>query len=141
MLSRCGQSGPIVAGIIEIGAADDDHVAKSGANRVNLRIEFVLAVVASATVVLEIIRVRKLVGTDDAMRDADLLGDASGVFEFTACHARAVGGDGYRRVAEREIRGLCHDSAVHAAGERDHDSTHLAQCAQQAIVLGQKVRR
>ena len=95
------QARPIVALVVEVGAAANHVHAQTRQQRLDATIQLALAVIAAGTVVADVIRVGELGGGDDEMTDADLLCQPPGVLDFGARHAGAVGGDGDGVVAER----------------------------------------
>src|SRR5262249_49421242 len=117
MFGRRGEPWPVVTSVVKIRAADDGHVTEFPANGIDLRIEFALAVVTTGAIVAEIIPIRKFLGLDNAVRNADLLRDANGVIEIAAGDARAVRGHGQGFVAEHQISRLGNHCTINAAGE------------------------
>ena len=139
MLGRRRQSGPIVAEIVDVGAAADDTGIEPGRQFVDARVEFALAVIAAAAVVADIVGTLELTRRHDPVLDADPLGELLGVIDLGARHARAVGGDGDRPVAECAMSRCRHDAAVDAAAERDEHALAAAENVEQAIGLGGEV--
>ena len=96
------QPGAVVARVVEVGPATDDAHAQPRQQRLDARVQLVLAVVAAAAVVAEVIGVVELLGGDDLVADADQRRQPAGVVELGAGDAGAVGGDGDGPLAQGE---------------------------------------
>ena len=82
------KAGPVVALVVEVGAAAYHGHAQSRQQCLNATIQLRFAEITTGAVVSDIIRIGKLLGGDDEVTDADLLRQPLGVGDFGAGHTR-----------------------------------------------------
>ena len=131
LLGRSRQSRPIIAEVVKIRPAHDDRMAEFRQEPFDAGIKFGFAEVTAPAIVLQVVRIVELVGGDNEMANADRVGKSSGVGQFRAGHARAIGRDGDSRIALRKLRGIGDDGTIHAAAKRDGHARHRSKHREQ----------
>src|SRR6516162_8805044 len=140
MFRRRLQSRPVVALVVQIGAAADDGNAEPGQESFNLAVKLVLAIVAAGAVVTDIIRIHEFIRSNDVVPDANQLGQFSGFVDLSSRHARAVARHGNGTIAEGELRGLGDDGTVNPAAERNGRTAVAVQDVDQSYAFGVEIR-